>query len=488
VTLERVLNAEVLDDSMGLRVTNTLTGKKEAFRPLNSKEVRMYTCGPTVYGPLHLGHARTAVAYDIMIRYLEVYYGKKVFHVQNITDVGHIVGDADEGDDKLVKAAAEKKVHPMELADRYIKDMWDGFDALKIRRPNISPRATGHIIEMEDWCGVLLEKGYAYEVDGDIYFDVSKFKDYGKLSGNTREKLLAGARIEKNPKKRNPSDFALWKKAAPNHIMQWTSPWGKGYPGWHIECSVMSVKYLGAPFDIHGGARELSFPHHENEIAQSTAYIGKAPVKYWIHTGLLSIEGRKMAKSLGNFVTVRDALKKYSPEQIRWFIGSYQYSSEVDFSEKNVSSAIQGLERINNFIFSLQNQKPAKGSKNINKMLNTFEKGFVNSMNDDFNTPKAISEIYNLVNNVNKEMNELSNTQKNAVLDSLKKADSVFLGFKWDYQPGEDSFNLEELIEERNKARKAKDWDKADKIRKELAEKGIELLDQSNGITTWKKK
>jgi cysteinyl-tRNA synthetase len=473
---------------MSLKVSNTLTGKKEIFNSVNPKEVKIYTCGPTVYGPLHLGHARTAIAYDIIIRYLEMYKEKKVFHIQNITDVGHIVGDVDEGEDKLVKAAAEKKMHPMELADIYIKDMWDGFDALKIRRPNISPRATGHIVEMQDWCKVLLEKEYAYEIDGDIYFDVSKFKDYGKLSGNTKDKLLAGARIEKNPKKRNPADFALWKKAAPNHIMQWTSPWGKGYPGWHIECSVMSVKYLGVPFDIHGGARELSFPHHENEIAQSTAYTGKAPVKYWVHTGLLSIEGRKMAKSLGNFVTVKDALKKYSPEQIRWFIGSYQYRSEVDFSEENVSSAINGLERINNFIFSLQNQKPAKGSKNIHKILNAFEKGFESSMDDDFNTPKAISEIYTLVSNANKELNELSKAQKNEILDLLKKVDSIFLSFKWDHQASEDLSNIEELIEGRNKARKAKDWASADKIRKDLAEKGIELFDQPDGTTTWKKK
>jgi cysteinyl-tRNA synthetase len=487
MNLERILNEENGGTDMVLKVSNTLSGKKEVFKPVAKDEIRMYTCGPTVYGPLHLGHARTAIAYDVMIKYFENYLNKKVLHVQNITDVGHIVGDVDEGDDKMVKAAAERKVHPMELAETYIKDMWDGFDALKIRRPNIAPRATGHIIEMQDWCKGLIKKGYAYEVEGDVYFDISKFDKYGQLSGNTPEKLLAGARIEKNPKKRNAADFALWKRASPEHIMQWTSPWGKGYPGWHIECSVMSQKYLGDQFDIHGGARELAFPHHENEIAQSTAFTGKTPAKYWIHTGLLSIEGRKMAKSLGNFITVQNALKKYSPEQIRWFMSSNHYSSEVDFTERSVASTSQGLERINNYIFSLNNLKPSKGSNNIDGLLKKLDTGFKKAMDDDFNTPNAISEIYTFVNKANSETSSLSESQRKEVLEELRKVDSLFGSFNWSEEKSSDSSEIQTLIDARNKARSAKDWNAADQIREQLALRKVEIFDQKDGTTLWKK-
>ncbi|MBU4070363.1 MAG: cysteine--tRNA ligase [Nanoarchaeota archaeon] len=486
--LERVLNEKRENNNMSLKISNTFSGKKEIFKSLNNNEIKIYTCGPTVYGPLHLGHARTAIAYDIMIGYFENYQNKKIFHVQNITDVGHIIGDADEGEDKLVKAAAERQIHPMELADIYIKDMWDGFDALNIRRPNLSPRATGHIIEMQDWCQELIKKGYAYEVEGDVYFDISKFKKYGKLSGNTPKKLMEGARIKKNPKKKNNADFALWKHADSSHIMQWTSPWGKGYPGWHIECSVMSQKYLGDQFDIHGGARELSFPHHENEIAQSTALTGKNPARYWVHTGVLSIGGRKMAKSLGNFITVQDALKKYSPQQIRWFLSSYHYSSDVDFSNKNVNSASQGLEKINNFIFSLKNLKMGKGSKNIEGILKDFNIKFKTVMDDDFNTPKAMSEIYTFVNKANSEMNLLSKYQRKKILKEFEKIDSVFKSFNLRGDNGiTRNSEIQKLIDERNAARKSKNWEIADKIREKLASRNIEIFDQQDGTTIWKK-
>jgi len=491
--LESILNEQEHSKDMSLKVYNTLTKKKELLRTISKGHVGMYTCGPTVYGPLHLGHIRTAIAYDVLKEYLINYEGLTVTHIQNITDVGHIVGDTDEGEDKIVRAAKLKKMHPMELVDTCIQEMWSGFDAVKCSRPNIAPRATGHIIEMQDWCLDLIKRGFAYEVDGSVYFDVSKAKGYGTLSGNKMKELKEGARIEVNEKKRNPADFALWKKAEPKHILQWTSPWGKGYPGWHIECSVMSTKYLGPTIDIHGGARELAFPHHENEIAQSEAHTGKKFVNYWIHTGLLLLNSEKMAKSTGNYLTVTEALKTYSPEDLRWFILSNHYSAAVNFTEESINGTKAGLGRINNFLFSLKNAKPApEKNKDLAARVKQFTKGFKNAMDDDLNTPRALSEIYNLVSYTNPLMSSgtIDEDTRRVVLDQFGRMNAVFKTFKLDDSNQDGSMsttNVEMLVEKRLKAKEEKNWKESDRIRQELQAMGIELMDQKDGTTLWKK-
>lgn len=477
---------------MSFVIYNTYTKKKEPFKPIVPGHVGMYTCGPTVYGPLHLGHIRTAIAYDVLKEYLKNFHGFTVTHIQNITDVGHIVGDVDDGEDKVVKEAKKRQMHPMELVDNCIGDMWEGFDALKCSRPNIAPRATGHIIEMQDWCRDLIQKGFAYEVDGSVYFDVSKFKDYGSLSGNKVRDLKDGARIEVNDRKKNPGDFALWKKAEPNHILQWSSPWGKGYPGWHIECSVMSTKYLGPTLDIHGGARELAFPHHENEIAQSEAHTGKKFVNYWVHTGLLLLNGEKMAKSTGNYLRVSDALKLYSPEDIRWFIISNHYTATVNFSKESIAGTSAGLARINNFLFLLKNSKPSsKKNRDLTEKIKQFIKNFQDAMDDDLNTPQALSEAYSFINYVNPLISDgkVDKDSKQSILEQFIKINSVFKTFKMEenLQDSNSVSDIEELINKRQIAKKNKNWAESDKIRDELKSRGIELMDQKDGTTLWKK-
>ena len=304
---------------MPLKVFNTLTRTKEDFVPLRPGRVGMYVCGPTVYGHSHLGHAKSYISFDVILRFLR-HSGYTVLYVQNITDVGHLTDDADEGEDKLAKQSRLEFVHPMQVAETYTRSYFEDMDALNIVRADIAPRASGHITEQLSMILRLVESGFAYEVDGSVYFDVTRFRDYGKLSGRRIDEQEAGARVEINPAKKHPGDFALWKKAEKGHIMRWPSPWGEGFPGWHIECSAMSMKYLGESFDIHGGGLENQFPHHECEIAQSEAYSGKPYVKYWLHNNMVTVDGRKMGKSLGNFLTLKDAFKKWQPEVIRFFV------------------------------------------------------------------------------------------------------------------------------------------------------------------------
>jgi cysteinyl-tRNA synthetase len=325
---------------MTLQLYNTLTRKKQPFEPLEKGRAGIYVCGPTVYGHAHLGHAKSYISFDILVRYLR-YLGYTVTYVQNITDVGHLTDDADQGEDKVEKAAAKEKIHPMALAEEYTRSYFEDMDRLNCLRPDISPRASGHIPEQIELVEKLLEKGYAYEVNGSVYFDVSKFKDYGKLSGRNVEEMMAGARVEVSQEKKHPADFALWKKAEPNHIMQWRSPWGMGYPGWHLECSVMSTKYLGQPFDIHGGGIENQFPHHECEIAQSEAANDAQFVKYWLHNNMVTVDGQKMGKSLNNFITLKQAFsgeherlsRAYEPLAIRQLVLNSHYRSPLDFSD-----------------------------------------------------------------------------------------------------------------------------------------------------------
>ena len=418
---------------MGLKLYNSLTRKTEEFKPVNKDRVGIYVCGPTVYGHAHLGHAKSYVSFDILVRYMR-YLGYNVTYVQNITDVGHLTDDADQGEDKIAKAAAKVHKHPMELAELYTRSFFEDMDKLNCVRPDISPRASGHIVEQIELVKTLIAKGFAYEANGSVYFDVSKFAEYGKLSGRNTDDMIAGARIEISQEKRNPADFALWKKAEANHIMQWPSPWGQGFPGWHLECSVMSTKYLGQPFDIHGGGLENQFPHHECEIAQAEAATGKQFVNYWLHNNMVTVDGQKMGKSLGNFITLKDAFtgnnprltRAYEPLAIRQFILSSHYRSPLDFSDEALHAAQSGYDKITNAVMAIRkkiknagqqlnsinaineqniaNQIPPEdinsNSKcnNVIQYLEVIKEKFEKAMDDDLNTSVALSVIFELVN------------------------------------------------------------------------------------------
>ncbi|NLT75292.1 MAG: cysteine--tRNA ligase, partial [Planctomycetes bacterium] len=382
---------------MAPQLYNSLTRRKEEFQPLEEGRVGIYVCGPTVYGHAHLGHAKSYVSFDVLVRYLR-YLGYNVTYVQNITDVGHLTDDADEGEDKIAKAAAKERVHPMALAELYTRSFFEDMDRLCCVRPDISPRASGHVIEQIELVRTLIEKGHAYEVGGSVYFDVASFKGYGKLSGRNIEEMIAGARIEPSPDKRNPVDFALWKRAEPNHIMQWPSPWGVGYPGWHLECSVMAMKYLGRTIDIHGGGLENQFPHHECEIAQSEAANDAPFVRFWLHNNMVTVDGQKMGKSLNNFITLKQAFagnherltKAYEPLAIRQLILQSHYRSPLDFSDAALHAADSGYQKIAEAVTGLRRQLKAApdGSMDtgVASQLDALKAKFEEAMNDDLNT------------------------------------------------------------------------------------------------------
>jgi cysteinyl-tRNA synthetase len=408
---------------MVLRVFNTLSGQMEEFKPLRDKHVGIYVCGPTVYDWAHLGHARTYVAFDVIVRWLE-FKGYSVFYVQNITDVGHLTQDTAE--DKIVKRARKDKIEPMQLVEVYMREYFKDLDYLGVKRPDISPRATGHLIDMIDAIQSLIEKEYAYVVNGNVFFDVSKFEDYGKLSKINPEAMLEGSRFEVHPDKKNPRDFALWKRADETSLLKWWSPWGYGFPGWHIECAIMGLKYLGKQFDIHGGARDLIFPHHENEIAQCEAVTGQKPfVKYWLHTGFLTINGEKMAKSLGNYITIRDALKKYNPEAIRLFILSTHYRNEIDFTDKKLKDAEANLKRLYNTLDAVEDAMELSAKRKLNRGEKSFEEQveklrgeFVEAMDEDFNTPRALAAYFDLSKEINRFLDEQKQVSKK-LLDTV---------------------------------------------------------------------
>jgi cysteinyl-tRNA synthetase len=492
---------------MALEFYNSLTRKKEEFKPLNEGLVGMYVCGPTVYGHAHLGHAKSYISFDIAVRYLR-YLGYKVTYVQNITDVGHLTDDADAGEDKLVVAARKEKKHPMELAEYYTRSFFDDMDKLNCLRPDISPRASGHIVEQIELVKTLIEKGFAYEVNGSVYFDVAKFNEYGKLSGRNFEDMLAGARVEVSEEKRHPADFALWKKAEPNHIMQWPSPWGAGYPGWHLECSVMSMKYLGKTIDIHGGGLENQFPHHECEIAQSEAANGAQFVKYWLHNNMVTVDGQKMGKSLGNFITLKQVFKgehqrlsrAYDPLAARLLILNSHYRSPIDFSDAALHAAQSGFDKISDAVRSLRKQieKAADGWADLKvvEQLNQCETKFKEAMDDDLNTSVAVSIIYEICKLAAKLADE-KNVAKGtltAVDDMLRKLGGDCLGIVKD-QYAEGGAQSEKIIdalvkvfiEQRADARKRKDFAAADVVRKKLDELGI-LLEDKSGETIWRMK
>jgi cysteinyl-tRNA synthetase len=478
---------------MALILYNTLTRKKEEFVPVKSSRVHIYVCGPTVYSHSHVGHAKSYVSFDVIVRYFR-YLGYQVKYVQNITDVGHLTDDADEGEDKILKKAREQQLDPMEIAESFAWSYFDDMQNLGVIRANIFPRATGHITEQIELIQELIEKDCAYEKNGNVYFDVSTFKEYGKLSGRKVKELEAGARVEVNPDKRHPADFALWKKADESHLMRWPSPWGEGYPGWHIECSAMSMKYLGETIDIHGGGLDNIFPHHECEIAQSEAATGKPFVRYWLHNNMVTAQGSKMSKSQGNFITIKDALAKYSASNLRFFILSSHYRSPLDFSDEALQAAGTGVEKLISTI--RQVRKKLEASKEIKNFSAPFDpEAFRHSleeqMNDDFNTPRAIAVLFDLSRETNQYLNNNREWDKSFLtsIDHLfgKFAGEVLGLIPEDLMTQDASGDIEKIIhiviDIRQKLRKEKQFQLADDIRKGLKQAGIGLIDQADGTT-----
>lgn len=475
---------------MGLRVYNTLHGKKEEFVPLEEGKVGMYVCGPTVYDTSHIGHARSVVVFDIIFRWLK-HLEYEVTYVRNFTDV----------DDKIIKKANESGEECKTITEKYIDEFHDEMDALNVLRPNIEPKATEHIQHIIDFIKMLIDKGKAYHVEGgDVYFSLDSFKEYGKLSGRNPDDMRAGARIAVDEKKRNPLDFTLWKPAKPDEPF-WESPWGKGRPGWHIECSAMSYEYLGESFDIHGGGKDLIFPHHENEIAQSEAVFGVPFVKYWIHNGFVDINNEKMSKSLGNFTMIKEVLEKYSSEVIRMFLLSKHYRSPIDYSDDSMREVSLGLDRIYAFLERLEKA----GVKTAVSRKGGLWTDFSNAMNDDFNSAKALAYVFDAVKKGNKILDKANDAPEERDLQILDlfyndiKATSGILGmflmepesyFKAKKDRGMedmevDPAEIEDLIQQRTDARKNKDFSRADEIRDHLQSRNI-ILEDGPGGTIWK--
>lgn len=457
-----------------LKIFNTLTREKEIFKPIHDNKVGMYVCGITVYDLCHVGHGRTFVCFDVIARYLR-YLGYELTYVRNITDV----------DDKIIKRALENKESCEQLVDRMVLEMYKDFDALRVLRPDVEPRATHHIPEIITIVQKLIERGHAYVAEnGDVMFDVESFQQYGKLSRQNLEQLQAGARVEIVDIKKNPMDFVLWKMSKPEEP-SWSSPWGAGRPGWHIECSAMNYKELGEHFDIHGGGSDLMFPHHENEIAQSCCAHGNNYVNYWIHSGMIMVNKEKMSKSLGNFFTLRDVLQHYDAESVRYFLLSAHYRSQLNYSDENLNLAHGALERL---YTALRGTDPTAVALGGEQYLTAFKE----AMDDDFNTPNAISVLFEIAREINKLKTE-NMTRANELAARLREMADV-LGLLYQdpeafLQAGsneEDVERIEALIKQRNDARAAKDWATADAARNQLTEMGIVLEDSANG-TTWRK-
>ena len=474
---------------MSLRLHNSLSDQKEDFVPLREGRVTLYVCGPTVYNDSHLGHAKTYVSFDVILRYLK-YRGFSTFYVQNITDVGHLMGDADEGEDKMLKRARELELEPMAVAETYTTRHFQAMDRMGVIRPDICPRATGHIPEQLEAIEKMIEAGLAYEVNGSVYFDVSKDPEYGKLSNRSFEEMQEGARVEVRQEKRNPQDFALWKKAEAGHLMRWRDTYsGWGYPGWHTECAVMSTRYLGDSFDIHGGGMELKFPHHDCEISQARG-LGKPFANYWMHNNMLTIDGQKMSKSTGNFVTLIDAFEQHDPLAVRYFFAASHYRSVVDYSENALKTAGASLKRLNQTVRTLRERKPAD-QKPSGTWFQEIRQRFETAMDDDFSTPQAFAALFDL----NREVNSmLASEEPNP--EAMADAESLFsvlggevLGIIPEkIESGESDQRLNDvmqvMIDLRNRFREEKNFQGADMIRDRLAEAGIQLKDSREG-TNW---
>ncbi len=488
-----------------MQIYNTLSRMKETFRPLHEGMVGLYVCGPTVYGDPHLGHARPAITFDVLYRYLTK-LGNKVRYVRNITDVGHLEHDADEGEDKIAKKARLEQLEPMEVVQFYLNRYHHDMEALNVLPPSIEPHASGHIIEQIEFIKKILESGYAYESEGSVYFDVPKYNrdnPYGKLSGRNIDELLATTRaLDGQSEKRNPADFALWKKAAPEHIMHWPSPWSEGFPGWHLECSTMSSKYLGETFDIHGGGMDLMFPHHECEIAQSVAHSGHEAVRYWMHNNMITIDGRKMGKSLGNFITLEQFFtgdhkllsQPFSPMTIRFFILQAHYRGTLDFSDAALKASEKALNRMMEGYRRLLDLKPNADEPQLGEEIAALERRCAEAMDDDLNTPVVIATLFDALRTVNR----IADGAQPASATDLEGLRMLFdkwfvdvLGMRADFaaaggdaaasmKPFEDAVNL--LLELRSKAKADKDWTTSDLIRDRLAAIGFEVKDTKNGF------
>ncbi len=485
-----------------LRVYNSLSGKKEVFEALNPPYLGMYVCGPTVYSDVHLGNVRTFLSFDVIYRYLQ-YLGYKVRYVRNITDVGHLENDADEGEDKISKKARLENVEPMEIVQRYTNDFHKVLDKFNLIPPNIEPSATGHIVEQIEMIQVLLDKGLAYEVNGSVYFDVTKYNkdhNYGKLSKrNIEEMMESGRELSSQDEKRNAIDFALWKKASPEHIMRWSSPWSKGFPGWHLECSVMGTKYLGETFDIHGGGLDLKFPHHECEIAQSVGAYGQDPVRYWLHSNMLTVNGQKMSKSLGNsflpyelFAGSHELLAEpYSPMTVKFFMLQSHYSSTLDFSNEALQAARKGYKKLINGLRLVKDMEFAIDDGSFNEqVVAQIEKIIGNchsAMNDDFNTALTIGQLFNLLKKINSLQTgglkygeigeELFSKVKETYIDFVEKV----LGLR-EEDPADLKNMVNALMEVYKNAKFRKDFEKVDEIRAVLKESGIIVKDMKTKI------
>jgi cysteinyl-tRNA synthetase len=481
-----------------LKIYNSLTGEKETFKPLHDGYVGMYVCGPTVYSYVHLGNCRTFISFDLVFRYLK-HLGYKVRYVRNITDAGHLENDAEEGEDRIAKKARLEELEPMEIVQKYTVDFHDTLQKFNNLPPSIEPTATGHIVEQIETIKKIVDKGLAYEVDGNVYFDVLKFnesEDYGILSKRKVEDLIANTReLTGQSQKKNPQDFALWKKAEPQHIMRWPSPWGIGFPGWHLECTVMSNKYLGEQFDIHGGGMDLKFPHHECEIAQGTACNGIAPVRYWMHANMLTLNGKKMAKSTGNnilpselFSGQNEVLSKgYHPTVVRFFILQANYKSILDFSDEALLASEKGFDKLMNAIDLLDKLTPAESS-DIDVMA--WQQSCYDAMNDDFNSPVLIAQLFEAA----KHINACYHGNLKLTEDDIKILKSTINAMCFDVlglekveaeatENTKQSELIELLIDLRNQARTVKDFKQSDAIRDRLLELGVQLKDTANGTT-----
>ena len=480
-------------------IYNSLSRKKELFKPLHPPLIGLYVCGPTVYSDAHLGHARPAITFDLLYRYL-THLEYKVRYVRNITDVGHLENDADEGEDKIEKRARLEHLEPMEVVQRYLNRFLNNMDQLNTLKPSIEPRASGHIIEQQVFIKALINNGYAYEVNGSVYFDVLKYNqkyNYGKLSGRVLEDLQSNSRVlEGQDEKHNSFDFALWKKATPEHLMRWPSPWSEGFPGWHLECSAMSVKYLGEVFDIHGGGMDLQFPHHECEIAQSTAALGKESVRYWMHNNMITVKGQKMARSLGNFITLDQLFsgdhpmleQAYTPMTVRFFMLQAHYRSTVDFSNEALQAAEKGFQRLLKGVETIKKLKPSESST-IN--VSELKKKCYEALDDDLNSPVLLSYLFEGVKYIN-SVNEGTGKLNSEDLGALKELFNTFvfeiLGLK-DEAEGKSNEKLtgdliSVILDLRQDAKIRKEWGVSDKIREELNKLGIIIKDRKDK-TEW---
>ena len=487
-----------------LKVYNTFTKQKELFEPVNPPYVGMYVCGPTVYNDVHIGNMRTFLSFDVVYRYL-AFLGYKVRYVRNITDVGHLEQDADDGEDKIAKKAKLENLEPMEIVQRYTLGFRQVASQLNMLPPNIEPCATGHIVEQINMTSKLLEKGLAYEVNGSVYFDVKKYNenhDYGVLSGRVIEDLMAGNRdLDAQDEKRDKVDFALWKKATPSHIMRWNSPWGEGFPGWHLECTVMSTKYLGESFDIHGGGMDLKFPHHECEIAQSVGATGRQPAKYWMHTNMLTVNGQKMSKSLGNSFLPEQLFsgnhplleEAYSPMTVRFFILQSHYSSTLDFSNEALKAAKKGYKKLINGLKVLRGLNYVEGpgtmpNEKVIAQVNQLCDNCYRAMNDDFNTALTIGHLFNLLKKINSlhTQNLKFSELGQGTYDRMKETYQTFvvevLGLK-EEQPNVLMGLTQSLIDIYKEAKHNKEFDKVDKIRADFKSQGLIIKDMKNDIS-----